>query len=43
MIFLLTQATIAHPDLKETRIGTRTPFVESAIPKNPTASQTHTN
>ncbi|RDI83379.1 hypothetical protein Vi05172_g6509 [Venturia inaequalis] len=28
MIFLLTQATIAHPDLKETRIGTRTPFVE---------------
>lgn len=28
MIFLLIQATIAHPDLKEARIGTRTPFVE---------------
>ncbi|TID18318.1 SET domain-containing protein [Venturia nashicola] len=28
MVFLLTQATIAHPDVKEARIGTRTPFVE---------------
>ncbi|QDS76005.1 hypothetical protein FKW77_004690 [Venturia effusa] len=28
MIFLLTQATTAYPELKEPRIGTRTPFTE---------------
>lgn len=27
MIFLLTQATITHPSLKESRIGTHTPFI----------------